>query len=176
MSKGIILYQSKYGTTKKYAQWLSEATGFDCAETKKATVAMLSGYDTVVLGGGVYASGILGLNFFKKNISALEGKKLAVFAVGASPYDEKALDQIRELHFSHELCEVPLFCCRGAFDEKSMKPLDRALCRMLRKAVEKQDPSTYEPWQAALMESAGQSCDWSDKSWLEPLIEYLNQD
>ena len=25
---GIILYQSKYGATKKYAQWLSEKTGF----------------------------------------------------------------------------------------------------------------------------------------------------
>lgn len=175
MSKGIILYQSKYGTTKKYAQWLSEATGFDCAETKKATVAMLSGYDTVVLGGGVYASGILGLNFFKKNISALEGKKLAVFAVGASPYDEKAIEQIRELHFSRELCEVPLFYCRGMFDESGMKAGDRLLCRMLRKAVEKQDPSTYEPWQKALIEASGQNNDWSDKSWLEPLIEYLNR-
>ena len=28
--KGIILYQSKYGATKKYAQWLSERTGFYC--------------------------------------------------------------------------------------------------------------------------------------------------
>ena len=26
--RGIILYQSKYGATKKYAAWLSEATGF----------------------------------------------------------------------------------------------------------------------------------------------------
>ena len=28
MGKGIILYQSKYGATKKYAKWLSEETGF----------------------------------------------------------------------------------------------------------------------------------------------------
>ena len=33
---GIILYQSKYGATKKYAQWLSEKTGFPCVETKQA--------------------------------------------------------------------------------------------------------------------------------------------
>ena len=25
---GIIIYKSKYGATKKYAEWLSEATGF----------------------------------------------------------------------------------------------------------------------------------------------------
>ena len=36
--KGIILYQSKYGATKKYADWISEATGFECVETKKANI------------------------------------------------------------------------------------------------------------------------------------------
>lgn len=35
MAKGIILYQSKYGATKKYAEWLQESTQFDCMETKK---------------------------------------------------------------------------------------------------------------------------------------------
>ena len=25
---GVILYQSKYGATKRYAEWLSEETGF----------------------------------------------------------------------------------------------------------------------------------------------------
>lgn len=29
MKKGVILYRSKYGATKKYASWLEEATGFD---------------------------------------------------------------------------------------------------------------------------------------------------
>ena len=28
--KGIIIYKSKYGATKKYAEWISEATGFPC--------------------------------------------------------------------------------------------------------------------------------------------------
>ena len=35
MGKGIILYQSKYGATKKYAEWLQDKTGYDCVETKK---------------------------------------------------------------------------------------------------------------------------------------------
>ena len=58
MGKGIILYQSKYGATKKYADWLQEETGFDCIETKKATVSLVQNYDVIILGGGVYASGI----------------------------------------------------------------------------------------------------------------------
>ena len=39
MSKGIILYQSKYGATKKYVDWLMEATGFNVIETKKSLSA-----------------------------------------------------------------------------------------------------------------------------------------
>ena len=85
MGKGIIIYQSKYGATRKYAEWLKEATGFDLAETKKADADMLSGCDTVILCGGIYASGIAGISFLRKNKNALAGKKTAVVCVGAAP-------------------------------------------------------------------------------------------
>ena len=47
MSKGIILFQSKYGATKKYADWLAEMTGYDCAETKNANAVDLKPYDVI---------------------------------------------------------------------------------------------------------------------------------
>ncbi|MBQ2799114.1 MAG: flavodoxin [Ruminiclostridium sp.] len=173
MSKGIILYQSKYGATKKYADWLTELTGFDLVETKKAKASDLGGYDIIILGGGVYASGILGFSFLKKNVKLFSDKKIAVFAVGASPYDEKAIEQIRQLHFKDTLESIPLFYCRGAWDEEKMKFGDRTLCRMLQKAVAKQDSDTFEPWQMALMSAVGQKCDWTDKAQLTPLLDFI---
>lgn len=173
MSKGIILYQSKYGATKKYADWLTERTGYDCIETKNAKATQLQNYDVIILGGGVYASGIAGLHFLKKNMSSVADKKIAVFAVGASPYDEKAILQIKEMHFKDVLCDVPLFYCRGAWDEEKMTFGDRTLCRMLQKAVAKQNPDEYEPWQKALMCAVGQKCDWTDKMYLEALLEFI---
>ena len=175
MNKGVILYQSKYGATKKYADWLIEETGFDCVETKNAKVVNLQEYDVIILGGGVYASGIAGLQFLKKNIGQLADKKIVVFAVGASPYDEKAIQQIRELHFKNELSNIPLFYCRGAWDEEKMKFVDRTLCNMLKKAVAKQNSEEYEPWQKALMGAVGQKCDWTNKSYLEPLLKYIQK-
>lgn len=176
MSRGIILYQSRYGATERYAVWLRDATGFDCMETKRASADTLQDYDVIVLGGGVYASGISGMSFLKKNYGKLKGKKLAVFCVGASPYDEKAMEQMRQMHFKDALSEVPLFYCRGAWDEDSMSFGDRTLCRMLQKAVAKQDPDTYEPWQKALMCAVGQKCDWTDKSYLDPLIAFIRDE
>ena len=43
MGSGIIIYQSKYGATKKYVDWLQEKTGFEAVETKKARADMISG-------------------------------------------------------------------------------------------------------------------------------------
>ena len=55
---GIIIYKSKYGATKKYAEWLSEATGFLCVSTKEADLSKVAECDVVIVGGGIYASGI----------------------------------------------------------------------------------------------------------------------
>ncbi len=176
MGKGIILYQSKYGATKKYADWLAEITGYDCMETKSVKVTFLQDYDVIVLGGGVYASGIAGMHFLKKNINSLLDKKIAVFAVGASPYDEKAIMQIREMHFKDKLKDISLFYCRGAWNEEKMTFGHRTLCRMLQKSVAKQNPEEYEPWQKALMCAVGQTCDWTDKKYLEPIVDYIKNE
>ena len=66
--KGIILYKSKYGATKKYADWIAEETGFKSSEITKVKVSDLMPYDVIVIGGGIYASGIAGLDFLKKHI------------------------------------------------------------------------------------------------------------
>ncbi len=173
MPKGIILYRSKYGATARYAAWLAEETGFDCVETAKADCRQVRAYDTVVLGGGIYASGIAGLAFLKKNMAALRDKKIAVFCVGASPYEEQAVREVREHNMQGELAHIPLFYCRGAWNEDAMSFKDRTLCKLLQKAVAKQDPATYAPWQRALMSAVGQTCDWTDKRYLQPLLEYI---
>ena len=173
MKKGIILYQSKYGATEKYALWLKEMTGFDCTKTKKASVEMVAPYEIVILCGGIYASGIAGLSFLRKNMGRLSGKKMAVFCVGASPYDEKTFEEIKAHNLKNDLSGIPVFYGRGAWNEERMSFTDRTLCRMLQKSVAKKDPATYEPWMTALMCAVGQSCDWTEQKYLEPLIEYL---
>lgn len=174
MKKGLIVYQSKYGSTKKYADWLQEMTDFDRTEVKSAASSSLSPYETIVLCGAIYASGIAGIPFLKKNFQKLNGKKLAIFCVGASPYDEKVFQEIYKINLKGDLSAIPLFYGRGGWDEEAMTFKDRTLCRILQKSVAKKDPSTYEPWMKALMCAAGQKCDWTDRKYLEPLVAYLN--
>lgn len=169
------MYQSKYGATKKYAEWLSEEFSCDVVETKNAKVQDIEEYDVIVLGGGIYASGIAGLSFLKKNYGRLKGKKIIVFAVGASPYNDKAMKVVKDHNLKGELAELPCFYCRGAWNEDDMSRIDRTLCNMLEKAVAKKDPTEYEPWETALMEAIGKNCDWTDKNNLKPIIEYIQE-
>lgn len=175
MKNGIVIYKSKYGATKKYADWLVEMTGYDCMEIQKVTLDVVSQYKTIVLCGGIYASGIAGLSFLKKHFRDLNGKKIAIFCVGASPYNEQAFNEIKKHNLKDELCDIPLFYGRGAWDESRMSFKDRALCKLLQKAIEKKDPNTYEPWMKALMCAAGKSCDWTDKKYLISIQNYLEE-
>ena len=171
--KGIILYTSKYGATKRYAEWLAEETGFDCVETKKAKLEDVKQYDTILLGGGIYASGIAGLSFLKKNIDRLRGKKVIVFCDGASPYEERAFQQIVAHNLKDSLAGLPCFYCRGAWDPEAMSLADRTLCRMLQKAVAKKKPEDCEIWEKALLEAGDQKHDWTDRSYLAPILEAI---
>lgn len=173
--RGIILFQSKYGATAKYAGWLSEETGFACVETKKARAEDLGQADALILGGGIYASGIAGLSFLKKNLQLLKGKRVVVFGVGASPYEPAAFEQIVQHNMKGGLAGVPCCYCRGAWDMARMSLVDRSLCKMLRKAVGKKDPADYEAWEKALMAAGDTPCDWTDKKYLEPILNELRR-
>lgn len=173
MKNMIILYQSKYGATKKYAEWLSNQLDCESLETKSAKINEIEKYDVIILGGGIYASGIAGLSFIRKNHTKLKGKKVAVFAVGASPYDEEAMDALKAHNFKEDIANIPCFYCRGAWNENAMTFKDKMLCNMLKAAVSKKESSTYEPWEAALMEAIGSNVDWTNKEYLSPILEYV---
>ena len=167
--KGIILYTSKYGSTKRYAEWLAEETGFDCVETKKAKIEDIKQYDTILLGGGIYASGIAGLSFLKKNIAQLREKKVIVFCDGASPYEERAFQQIVAHNLKDSLAGLPCFYCRGAWDPEAMSLADRTL----QKAVAKKKPEDCEICEKALLEAGDQKHDWTDRSYLLPILDAI---
>lgn len=169
MSNGIIVYKSKYGAARQYATRLAELTGFDCVEINRADMARAAQYDTLIFCGGVYASRIAGLPFLKKQIAGFKDKKMAVFAVGASPYEENTLSSLCAHNAKGFPESVKWFYGRGAWNEDVMTFKDRMLCKMLHKA----DSSSLEPWMASLMKTGGQAFDWTDKACLKPLLDFI---
>ena len=172
--KGIILFTSKYGTAEKYARWLAEETGFDCAETKKADAASLSGYDTVVFGGGIYAGRIAGLGFLKKNAAALAGKRTVIYCCGVSEHTEESFEQLKAMNLKDGLEGTPCFYLRGAFDMNGLKFGDRTLCRMLIKMVSKKAPDDLDVTERAILNVKDKACDFTGKAQLQEIIKCIN--
>lgn len=80
---------------------------------------------------------------------------------------------VKERNFKDEIADVPCFYCRGAWNESIMSTKDKMLCSLLKKAVGKKDPATYQSWEKALMEAIGSTADWTDRKFLEPIIEFV---
>lgn len=73
--KTAVIYKSKYGSTKKYAQWIAEELGADLMETDKTKLSALQNYDVIVYGGGLYAGGVSGISLVTKNFSSIMDKE-----------------------------------------------------------------------------------------------------
>lgn len=68
--KPVVLYASRYGHTQRYAQWLGESLGCPVWNVKGLSPASLASYDTIVLGGSLYAGGMGGLSFLTRHAKA----------------------------------------------------------------------------------------------------------
>lgn len=66
--KTIVIYNSQTGFTKRYAEWIAEATEADCLELSEAKRKSMDTYEAIVYGGWACAGSISKLNWFKGNI------------------------------------------------------------------------------------------------------------
>lgn len=60
MSKIAVVYKSKYGSSKKYAEWIADELKAELFEHSKIKKDDLLKYDTIIYGGGLYAGSISG--------------------------------------------------------------------------------------------------------------------
>ena len=115
--KGIIIYQSKYGATEKYAGWLREMTGFACVQASKAALDEVARYHVVVFCGGIYASGIAGLSFLKKNIGSLYMDGETLYAASHDGKLFKIKMKNFEIESSMKNVHKKMFDCAGIYED-----------------------------------------------------------
>lgn len=88
----IIIYASKYGSSKKYALELSKRTGIDAISYKD--IKTFEDFDTIIYFGGVYASKVRGLKETLKKFPIKLSQNLIVVTVGlTNPNDLEAMNK-----------------------------------------------------------------------------------
>jgi menaquinone-dependent protoporphyrinogen IX oxidase len=89
--KGLIIYKSNYGSTKQYAEWIGEETGFALREAGKVKTADIRNSDTVIIGCPVFANKPLLAKWIRKKWNLLKDKKLALYTTSGAKADDPAL-------------------------------------------------------------------------------------
>lgn len=169
--KTLIVYCSKTGFTRKYAQWLRDDLDCDCVPFGERHSADLSKYGAVAFGSGCYVGKINKLNWFKHQMPNLEGKKLAVFFTGAMGPDPSDIRRLEKENFTPgELCRVKTFYLQGGLNYAGMNPMDKMLMAVFRQMLRSQSGS---PRHRVMLQNVEQSFDKTERENLRPLEEYL---
>lgn len=170
--KTVVVYKSKTGYVKKYAEWIAEELSADLFEGSQITSDMLMTYDTIIYGGGLYAVGINGVKWITQNFEKLKGKKVVVFASGASTSSEKAVSEVRNKNFTSEQQKfIGFFYLRGGFDYSKLKPFDKVLMTLLKWKLKRK--TDLAPDERGMLAAYTTPVDFTRKKNIDELISYV---
>jgi len=178
MNKTAVIYKSKYGSTKEYANWIAEELGGKLFDVSEITAQKLEDYNTVIFVGRIHAGSIQGLSGIKKIYNELSGKKIIIFAVGATGNDEKIKTELVSRNFLESMKNSPLFLLQGRLDYKTMTAFDRLLMFGLVKYFKSKKPEELgDQYDAAkqIIETYGKIVDFVDKNSINPIIQAATQ-
>jgi flavodoxin len=171
----VVVYQSNYGSAKRYAEWISEQIGCDMLETTKTDIKDLLKYDTIVYGGSLYAVGILGIALIKNNFDKLRDKKVIVFSVGASPAHPEALEAVKNSNFTDAMKEsVHYFHLRGGFDFNKLNLLHKVLMFLMKVKIQLKKKENRTNDEKGMLASYSHPADWTNKKSIAPIVECIN--
>ncbi len=170
--KTIVIYNSQTGFTKRYAEWIAEATGADCLELSDAKKKDLAAYEAIIFGGWACAGTINKISWFKANIDRWADKKLIAFCVGASPIENPEIEIALKQNFNEsEQKKVKTFYCPGGINYEKMSAPSKLMMKMFVKMMKaKKDKTEAEQIMVKMLSS---SYDISDKKYIDPILQYL---
>lgn len=168
----VILYRSGTGFTRQYALWLAEELGCEAVDYRERKRVDWDRYDTVIYGGWFHAGGIRGLGWFQKQLPRLEGKRLAVFAVGACPVDDPGVGQALENNLSGpEWGGTARFYLRGGLCYEKMGLKDRLMMAAFRRMLKKKEGPD-----SGTLRGVSRSFDALDRGSIAPIIAWAKNE
>ncbi len=164
--KVLIAYQSKYGSTKQYAEWIQEDTQGDMVNIENDDKPDLARYDIVIIGGSVRTGNIVIAPFIKEHWSVIKEKKVILFTTSGTPPQHPKIQSIYEKSLPEEIRkEIKYFPLHGRISGKDLTLFDRFLI-MIGKVMEQDE---------TLKKDMGKDFDGVHRENLLPLLEYLEE-
>lgn len=174
MSNILVLYQSKTGYTRRYAEWIGEELNCDVQKMKQVKNEQMKMYDTIILGGYVHAGAIVGVNFIMKHWKEIKDKNIFMFTVGLREGNVHKVEQLWKRQFTTEqLDRMKMFYLRGGFDYKTLGLWDTILIKLFKFILSSQREPIAETQE--IMEMFDCPVNFAKKENLETLIKAVKK-
>ena len=136
-----VVYATKYGHTKQYADWMKEEAGADIFVSTSFTPTKALEYKAVVFAGGVYGDKILIMDWLKKNLGQVNVNKIIIAAVSwyCNDSEEAKARLIAENYPEQFKNVVPLVVINSGIDKKKTSVMDKAQLLAAQSAINKRE-------------------------------------
>ena len=106
---GIVLYSSKTGYSKRYAEYLAEELDYTLKPIQKANLFNVSCYPVVIYGGGLKHNRIDGLRGIIDGFKYLGDQTVIVFSAGLASLNDDLIKQIKFHNFPDYISDALLY-------------------------------------------------------------------
>lgn len=118
--KTLVIYESKYGSTEKYASEIARRVGADIFPFKKFKWKNIDQYEIVVFGSYIRGGNINKVNDFLYHWNELEGKAVLIFANGMGQPTKESRENLIEQNVLGDY-HLRFYQFRGSFDFSKLK-------------------------------------------------------
>lgn len=174
--KKIITYGSRYGTTRRYAKKLSEATTIPLLN--ELDVRDLSSFDHIIHLGGLYAGRVKGLRKIVKRIP--KGARLFVITVGLADVNNEANTTKIKKDVEHQVPKdlwkrTQVFHLRGGIDYSRLSLAHKAMMTLLYKKIKAMPEEKKTAEIQSMIDTFNQKVDFTDFSTLNSIAQAILQ-
>jgi flavodoxin len=177
MTKTLIIYFSEYGTTKRYAEWIAEELNGDIYSINKFKPNILNNYDTIIIGSGLYAGKIKGIDIIIKNYEVLKNKKLVIFTCGLADYSK--VENINEIYnkLEKELSEkiiknIKIFYLRGGINYKNLTLKHKIMMWIKKRMILIKGINKLNDKEKRIIDTYGKEFSFVNKNKINELLDY----
>ena len=183
MKRAIVVYSSKRGSTKQYAEWIAEELSQTCEcdlfNMQDKSKFNLYEYDLIVYGGWIRGSGIVDFDNFSKLLDDELMRKMIVFGVGIADETPDNYMQVWSLNIGkldpRNQNKSILYILAGRYDPASITGFDSFLMKISKKVMLSGATAEASGAAAVMKDRIENGCDRVSRDNIKSLIKDCNK-
>ena len=178
MKRIVVVYGSKYGNTRCYAEWIGKALSCEVVEYKDLVKEELPSYDTIIYGGGLYAGGVVGIDSLINNWDLIHDKEVILFTCGLADTSNaqntnhiKA--EIKKVVGEDKFAHLAVFHLRGGIDYKRLNLVHKMMMWMMYHMLKHKESTALRDEDKEMIATYGQRVDFREEASIDSLVAYV---